>query len=255
MSSLHTVSYDSADYWDERFRQETQFEWLVDFRQLKPILLGAVDEEDATNGIITSSDRILHVGCGSSQLGIELARAGCDHVINTDLSAVAIEKGQMASHTLLSPELCSRVSWLQSNVLDMHDTICDDSVDVILDKSVMDAVACGDLDTTVCVRDGAGNSYSIAGAAHAQMAEEAGRVLRPGGRWIIISYSANRPIFHSSPVANGSDRSADLSWRWQSDPIRQIEVPSSGNEAVAANTPVSRPLIYHYMYVHRKLPL
>ncbi|KAI8056789.1 S-adenosyl-L-methionine-dependent methyltransferase [Syncephalis plumigaleata] len=247
MSSLPTVSYDSSDYWNERFREETQFEWLFDFEQLKPLLF-----EPSNSAIISAKDRVLHVGCGSSQLGVAMARYGCAQVINTDLSSIVIERGRTYSQTQLPSELNARLQWYQSDVTDMRGIIPDNSVDVILDKAVMDAIACGDTDTETSIYDGAGNAHPITGTAYAQMAEEAGRVLSIGGRWVVISCSSHRPVFQSTPLQQPSDNSTG--WRWQSDPVRTIEAPFQASTS-ASDSYVARPVIHHYIYVHRKLAL
>ncbi|RKP06369.1 S-adenosyl-L-methionine-dependent methyltransferase, partial [Thamnocephalis sphaerospora] len=172
--------YDSADYWEQRFQTERQFEWLLDFEQLRPILLDLPAENASAafgpNALIRANDRILHIGCGSSRLGIDLAHAGCTHVVNTDLSASAISNGRQRAEEERQRG-SSILDWIQADALDMREVFADASMDVVLDKSLLDAISCGDSDMA---------------AVAARLAEEVGRVLKPGGCWIIISYSSSR---------------------------------------------------------------
>jgi SAM-dependent methyltransferase len=289
MSHFSVPAYDAPEYWEKRFQNEYEFEWLLGFEDLKTILLDIPDKSWSTassiptssaykrslpfgpNALIQPHDRILHVGCGSSQLGVALARAGCTYVVNTDISATAIKHGLERAQMEMGAESFSPatpdhpdkpyLTWIQSDILDMRDTFANGSMDVVLDKGVLDAIACGDSDIDVSVCDGRGQRFRVNGEKTAQVVNEVGRVLRPNGRWIVISYSSNRPMFHAETMITEptsdikpAQPPADSGWRWVSDPVRVIQAPDRELNESTGRT-VFRPPIYHYVYVHRKLPI
>jgi SAM-dependent methyltransferase len=76
----HNTEYWKKEYWDERFVEEKNYEWLVAYghvaSQLSPFL--------------KFSDTILVVGCGNSTFSADLYDAGFKNIINIDFSEVVI---------------------------------------------------------------------------------------------------------------------------------------------------------------------
>jgi 2-polyprenyl-3-methyl-5-hydroxy-6-metoxy-1,4-benzoquinol methylase len=73
--------YGKKLYWDERFAQEDNFEWLVGYKQVASQL----------SQFLKSSDKILVVGCGNSNFSSDLYDAGYLSIINIDFSQVVID--------------------------------------------------------------------------------------------------------------------------------------------------------------------
>ena len=77
----HNTEYGKKTYWDTRFATETEFEWLVSYRdvgqQLEPYL--------------SRRARILVVGCGNSSFSADLYDAGFTNIVSIDYSQVVID--------------------------------------------------------------------------------------------------------------------------------------------------------------------
>ncbi|MFH4979628.1 hypothetical protein AB6A40_006337 [Gnathostoma spinigerum] len=76
------LQYNEVSYWNERFRDEQEYDWLCDFDGFSHCLLPYMKK----------SDRIAHLGCGNSRLSIELFNRGYKNITNIDYSPVLIEK-------------------------------------------------------------------------------------------------------------------------------------------------------------------
>jgi len=145
-------------YWNKRYNRDPKpFEWLRGFQELKPLITeitgGSYDKE------------ILHVGCGNSLLPEKMYDAGYHNIINIDNSSVVIEH--------MSQRNAQRhgMEWREMDATKM-DNFCNSCFDVVIDKSTLDAMACGDKSTLVI----------------ATYANEVQRVLRPGGVFICITF-------------------------------------------------------------------
>lgn len=115
--------FKEQSYWDERFQDETEKDWLLNFEQLKEIL----------QPHITPKSRILLVGCGNSSLSQNLYDSGFENLVNLDYSSVVIEKMRLL-HQTKRPNM----KWIQMDMTDM--TFPEESFDVVLDKAAMDAL-------------------------------------------------------------------------------------------------------------------
>ena len=83
-------------------------------------------------------DTCLMLGCGNSELSEQMYDAGYTKITNIDISSVVIE--QMAERSRLSrPEMKFQVG----DVTDLH-MYADSSFDILIDKSTIDALLCGD---------------------------------------------------------------------------------------------------------------
>lgn len=78
----NNTDYGKKQYWDERFSNEDQYEWLVSYsdvaQQLAPFL--------------SADSRILVVGCGNSSFSADLYDAGYHQIYSLDYSKVVIEE-------------------------------------------------------------------------------------------------------------------------------------------------------------------
>mmetsp|Transcript_43960 Transcript_43960/g.70279 ORF Transcript_43960/g.70279 Transcript_43960/m.70279 type:complete len:234 (+) Transcript_43960:70-771(+) len=155
-----TESYGAGpDYWDKRYRKDpSPFEWLRGFHELKDLI------HEVTNG--NPKANILHTGCGNSLLPEEMYEHGYHSIVNIDNSSVAIE--QMASRNQHRIDM----QWLVMDCVDLK--FEDGSFDLVIDKSVIDAMACGDQASLVIA------SYMT----------EVQRILRPGGVFLCITYGS-----------------------------------------------------------------
>ena len=118
--------YKSQSYWDERFKEEASYEWLLEFEQVKPLL--------KQHGVIPSSSsnlpRVLVVGCGNSNFSKDLFDAGVTNLVSIDFSEEVIRR------------MRERQPSLEWRVMDMTDMkgFDGDVFDIVLDKAAMDAL-------------------------------------------------------------------------------------------------------------------
>lgn len=152
-------SYGSKEYWERRYEQQQQTEdWLVPWTTLAPVVLPH----------LAPSNAIVILGSGTSTIGEELWDAGFHDVVGVDYAASAV--AQMNARTNGRTGL----SYLEGDVRALP--LREESIDVALDKGTLDALACTD-DPEAMI---------------AAMARDVARVLRPGGRWLIVSMRAPR---------------------------------------------------------------
>jgi hypothetical protein len=152
------------DYWEKRFTQEEEYDWLVRFETLKSELVT----------LLSPNDKILIVGCGNSTFSSDLYDAGFENIVNIDFSNAVI-KSMSDRHGTLRPNM----TWLEMDMLDLQ--FPDASFDVVLDKAAMDALMVDEGDVWDPSRD-------CVLAAH-RMCRGIDRVLRPGGVHIQISFA------------------------------------------------------------------
>ncbi|CAE7376578.1 EEF1AKNMT [Symbiodinium sp. CCMP2456] len=157
-SATSTVPYgDGPEYWDMRYKADPEpFEWLRGYTDLKSWIREATDHN-------TSAD-VLHLGCGNSLLPEDMYDDGYQNIINVDNSEVVIS--QMMARNMKRP----RMLWLQMDALDL--SLPDNAFDLVLDKSLIDTFACSDAENIML--------YLL----------QVSRVLRTGGRLLVISYGA-----------------------------------------------------------------
>jgi 2-polyprenyl-3-methyl-5-hydroxy-6-metoxy-1,4-benzoquinol methylase len=90
---------------------------------------------------IQRTDKVLILGCGNSLLSEHMFLDGYKDIISIDYSPAAIEK--MLLRVQMNPSLQS--PGLQYILMDACDLLFDDeSMDVIIDKGLLDAIICGD---------------------------------------------------------------------------------------------------------------
>ncbi|ETS79341.1 hypothetical protein PFICI_09194 [Pestalotiopsis fici W106-1] len=162
-------SYGTQAYWDERFTKENHFEWLLPPDALTGPVRDALETcgETAAAAATAYYPRLLHIGCGSSDLSFHL-RSLVTHgeqVVNVDYSEVAIRKcveqealrrsrdnngGDHASMIWKTADLLAPAS--VAMLRPATDRLGHDAAkeaapgffDVIVDKSTSDCIACAD---------------------------------------------------------------------------------------------------------------
>lgn len=157
-------SYYEMSYWDTRFETEEQFEWLLDFMVLQKKVFPGL-KMPATEGQ-PEDFVVLNAGCGTSRFGVDFAALYPAKVINVDYSVNVVNK-MAAKYEHLAPLVTYRVD----NLLTLS-TIEPSSIDLIFDKSSLDALACSG-QREVIVR------YMTA----------IRKAVKPTGQWCCISYS------------------------------------------------------------------
>ena len=193
MSARTTVSdFSSAQYWATRFTTETSFEWLLPSSKIIAFILE--NFRPTTKNIV----KCLHLGCGTSSLGLELEEAfkqamttdgndrnGDVQVVDTDYVAESI-----SSITQLRPII-------PLNALDLSDLIrnSEDGWDLIIDKSTADAISCGPLIADI-------EPINV-------LCWNLAKVTKKGMRWISISYSSTRFTFLDAIMERGFHATKD----------------------------------------------
>jgi len=162
-SSLLPDSHDKfsdKEYWDDFFikRKNEAFEWYGQFSDLKQYFV---------NGKLSKSALILVIGCGNSDLSVEIYDAGYTNILNIDFSELVID--EMKKKYSVSKPL---MRW---EVMDMTQmgSISSESVDLIVDKGALDALMSSDNMTTQL------NAI--------KMFNEINRILTPLGAYLCIS--------------------------------------------------------------------
>ena len=222
---LVTPDYGNREYWDERFRDNdgdgTGDEWLLSFEDVREPLEGALaalwqcarreekvredadadadadaDEDGSTTTTMLGSSRmaacgsppigsgdgaataavrpfptvdtppsLLCVGCGDSSFSADLYDQGFTNVCSTDVSEVVIDRMKEAPDSLSRPSL----RWCVDDAC--ASSFADGAFDAVLDKGLIDCLMCESQE------------------AVAKAVVEAGRVLRPGGRHIVLCFT------------------------------------------------------------------
>ncbi|XP_066295235.1 eEF1A lysine and N-terminal methyltransferase-like [Branchiostoma lanceolatum] len=155
----HT-EFSSAAYWDKFFRKrgEKAFEWYGEYPELCGIL----------HKYIKPQEQVLVVGCGNSRLSEDLYDVGYRGLTNMDISDVVVR--QMTER---NAEKRAEMKFLQMDVMKMD--FPDSSFSAVLDKGTLDALM--------------PDSQSETQERVTWMFDEVGRVLKVGGRYVIITLS------------------------------------------------------------------
>ena len=147
--------YGKSDYWDERYKaNDTTFDWFVAYEPLR----------DLVQSVVRHDHKVLVVGAGNSRLSPQMYDGGYQNITNIDISEVVIH--QMKSRYKDQEQM----SWLKMDALKME--FADNSFDVVIDKGTVDSLLCG--------TNSFHNVY--------QMNKNVARVLRKGGRYIVVTY-------------------------------------------------------------------
>ncbi|CAJ0571547.1 unnamed protein product, partial [Mesorhabditis spiculigera] len=123
--------YAKLEYWDRRFEQEKCYEWLCDFDAFSQLVLKRLKQ-------LKPNPRILHVGCGSSQLSMRLYDAGFHDITNVDFSEVLISSSK-ARYGEGYPEM----RWICDDMTSLC-RLPSKSYDVVLEKATIEALLVGE---------------------------------------------------------------------------------------------------------------
>lgn len=110
-------------YWEERFTDEEEYDWLLTYEQLQTHLIP----------LLEVTEKILIVGCGNSRLSACLYDAGFTNITNIDFSDIVIKKMK-----LLHGEVRPLMKWIFMDMTDLQ--FEHSSFDVVIDKASMDAL-------------------------------------------------------------------------------------------------------------------
>jgi 2-polyprenyl-3-methyl-5-hydroxy-6-metoxy-1,4-benzoquinol methylase len=121
--------YNKQDYWEERFLDEDEYDWL-----------GKLDKvENDILPLLKKADKILIIGCGNSTFSSDLYDKGYCNIINIDYSQVVIKK-MRELHSKQRPEM----KWEYMDMTKL--TYDNESFDVVIDKAATDAIMVGEGD-------------------------------------------------------------------------------------------------------------
>jgi 2-polyprenyl-3-methyl-5-hydroxy-6-metoxy-1,4-benzoquinol methylase len=117
--------YASVDYWNGRYTNEVEYDWLGDYNMFKDIIARHVSK----------SDKVLMVGCGNSNLSQQMYLDGYTQICSSDISETCI-----ANQTKIFPHL----SWTVADVTNLSKDFEEGSFDVVIEKSTLDALLGGE---------------------------------------------------------------------------------------------------------------
>ncbi|KAI0439908.1 S-adenosyl-L-methionine-dependent methyltransferase [Xylaria telfairii] len=157
------ADFEKQSYWHSRFAHEESFEWLTSSATFLSFLTPH----------LTTSQRILHLGSGTSDLHTHLRAAGHTDVTNVDYEPLALARGREMEARAFG-DVGMRYVLADATRLSCADLPPGGKFDLVVDKSTVDAVACG------------------GGGAVLDMARGVSEWLAPAGVWISLSYSADR---------------------------------------------------------------
>ncbi|XP_014767916.1 eEF1A lysine and N-terminal methyltransferase [Octopus bimaculoides] len=154
----HTRDFRSNAYWDRFFKTRglKPFEWYGEFTDLCSVLCKYVK----------TTDKVLMVGCGNSQLSADMFDAGFKRIINIDTSSVVI-KQMLDKNQTHRPEM----KFLKMDVTEMDFT--DGEFSVVIDKGTLDALLVNESEEVIENVDKALSQIS--------------RTMRLGARYLIIT--------------------------------------------------------------------
>lgn len=248
-----TPSFGDLEYWNTRFIKEDTFEWLADFTVLEPWLKQAIAERTGSKG----KPQVLHVGCGSSALSLQLRDLvdSPQQIHNVDYSDVVIERNRQREYEMLRSSKAEREScrWSTLDLLSVSQVLDfgGPEYDVIIDKSTSDAISCAaDVAVKLPYRiktTGPGQSCHSSEATVYPLdilAIHLAYLARPGCSWIVLSYSASRfSHMQDEATTKGLPRPSEL---WSLERHEKIEQPPDPNDTV------HRPPVMHHLYVLRR---
>ena len=141
------VGFDNPKYWQKRYDNEFKgiesniwypFEWYVSWTVLKPFMLS----------YISQCEKILHVGCGTSTLGIDMSISGVKEVVNIDISKTVIEK-MKEKEKEYSNLIKNKIKWMVKDVTTIEMWCKDNQFDAVVDKGTVDSFCCSDISAKI----------------------------------------------------------------------------------------------------------
>ncbi|KLT39999.1 hypothetical protein CC85DRAFT_166945 [Cutaneotrichosporon oleaginosum] len=187
------VDYSKKSYWRERLSREKDvgFEWLLPTAEILSTISDVVGEVNYASTPVT----ILHFGCGSSTLGVDLQRHLGDHfaISDADYASSSLHARDFADSTVSESFSSLQVPLYDIDVLDLKSLLSiapTEGWDVFIDKSTADAISCSPPLPGVSYSKHACNADEI--DALSVLCANLRSVASRHCRWISISYSATR---------------------------------------------------------------
>lgn len=169
--------YLNPQYWDDRFVKEDHYEWFKDYSQFRHLVASS----------LKSSDRVLELGCGSSQMCDGLYEDGITQITCIDISPVAVEKMQKR----LTVKGFHGVKVLVMDMLNLP--FGSESFDAVIEKGTMDVLLVDSGDPWNPKPETVSKVNAMLKGVH--------RVLTPEGIFISISFGQphfRRPLFEAA---------------------------------------------------------
>jgi hypothetical protein len=174
------AEYKLKSYWNERFEQEEEFDWLGTYEEIKTVILQCMKDK------WKHEVKVLVLGCGNSTLSHDMYLDGFCNVLSMDYSEVVIHKMK---------NKYPHLEWIVMDVTDMKD-LEECSFDIIIDKGVMDALVTDEKDPW--------NPDESVIKTTRKMCTEVFRLLSPnGGAFVQVSFS--QPHFRRLYLAPETD--------------------------------------------------
>mmetsp|Transcript_3336 Transcript_3336/g.5190 ORF Transcript_3336/g.5190 Transcript_3336/m.5190 type:complete len:213 (-) Transcript_3336:60-698(-) len=201
------AEYGNNSYWDDRYENDPEpFDWYQRYNELKDIL----------NENAPKESQVLVIGCGNSSLSKDMVSDGYELIMNIDISKVVIDQ------MILRHEKDLNLKWKCMDALKMD--FENESFQTVIDKGTLDSIMCGDNAST--------NSLD--------MCMEINRVLKPGGKYIVITYGT--PDTRLITLQNNS-----LDWHVTMKTVQKPYVEDSPTEDSTDEIPST-----HYIYICHK---
>lgn len=197
------MQYALKEYWEERYQKNNEpFEWFQSFPDLKEVISANIPKEF----------KILHIGCGSSELAAQMVAEGWSDIVNVDFSSTIINvlKKRYAG----KPEL----SFVEMDIGDMN--FAAGSIDAVLDKACLDSI--------LCCEEAQKQAEKIIAQIY--------KVLRPGGMFLLVATN------HSETKLKMLERT-EFEWN-----VIVEAIPKPG----LLNLPLDDDVSYHYVFICRK---
>lgn len=210
---LNTVPFHEKDYWKDRFDKENHFEWLFHWDTIKESVIPYLNKEP-----------ILHLGCGNSTLAFDMWDSHYEHIVNVDYAENVIDRMKYLTQLKESDTKndYSGITWHVGDCLDgLSSYVPHPEYGVVIEKSLTDAIACGDNDDQTKIRT---------------LSEQILSVTQPMGIWISITFSSTRQYIWNTQ-----------NYTWKS--INTIPIQGEHNP----DTPYA-PTIYYYIHILQKVP-
>ncbi|KAF2767308.1 hypothetical protein EJ03DRAFT_344633 [Teratosphaeria nubilosa] len=236
------LTFSDQEYWEKRFRKDQcAFDWLLPAPALREIVAEVLTQTQVP------SPRILHIGCGTSELSSELRSLveKASQVRNLDYSQAAVEAGMQAelrgilAQGLSPTDECTR--WSQVDLLSLSATLdlrksAEEPCDIVVDKSTSDAISCGrDLLTSL--------PYPLAATTPTTPPSEANSILCTSWPFPFLApYPKSKidGLLDESVISTGFPHPGEL---WELEKKWRIRAPSGK---------LGEPDVFYWVYVLRR---
>ncbi|KAI0962080.1 hypothetical protein AcV7_001001 [Taiwanofungus camphoratus] len=279
-------NYHHQSFWENRFKNESHFEWLGNgeciLRHLRAYMQSRDDHRLVQN--LNKPPRLLHIGAGTSSLSDQVLetyqelyqeKLEGDMIVNVDFSETVVWKRSQEETVRQREGRGQGMRWTQADMLrwsdvaelvnsgdggyDAENARAEEQFAVVLDKSTSDAISCGD---DLLFKDLTPQVHPVLQAYLAARPESAitldpiellalhlASIVHPGGVWIALSFSAVRFSFLQAQEAAGLGTLERVfpALYWTLQEVESLEAPSGQEKAG-----VFAPAVRHYLYVMRR---